>query len=66
MWHSIDSWPGSGNWAPTFQGVATLVGVFVAIMTVAWQIRASEANVRKQLAGVDQLREVVAKYAQTH
>jgi len=49
MWHSIHDWLRSGNWAPTFQGVATLVGVFVAIITVAWQIRASEANVRKQL-----------------
>jgi hypothetical protein len=49
MWHSIHDWLRSGNWAPTFQGVATVVGVFVAFITVIWQIRSSSKQVQDQI-----------------
>ena len=49
MWHLIHDWLRSGNWAPTFQGVATLAGVFVALMTVIWQIRSSSKHVEDQI-----------------
>jgi len=50
MWHAIQDWVRSGNWAPTFQGVATLVGAFVALVAVMWQVRSSSKHLRDQIA----------------
>jgi len=49
MWHSFHNWLASGNWAPTFQGVATLVGAAVAFITVIWQVRSSSKHVQDQI-----------------
>jgi len=49
MWHWIHDWLRGGNWAPTFQGVATLVGVFVALAAVIWQVRSSSKHVQDQI-----------------
>jgi hypothetical protein len=49
MWHSFHDWLASGNWAPTFQGVATLVGVFIALGAVIWQVRSSSKRLQDQI-----------------
>jgi hypothetical protein len=49
MWYLIHDWLRSGNWAPTFQGVATLVGVFVALVAVIWQVRSSSKHIQDQI-----------------
>jgi len=49
MWHSFHDWLACGNWAPTFQGVATLVGVLVALVAVILQVRSSSKHVQDQI-----------------
>lgn len=50
MWQTILAWLKSGDWEPTFDGIAAIVVGLIAYFAVIRQIRASERQVREQLA----------------
>ena len=57
MWNSVWCWFKSGDWKPSFDGIAAIVVGIIGLVAIIKQTRSSERSVRKQLEAERSARE---------